>query len=424
MRNSMLRHVLYVALGLVLASVAACGGASGATAAPTHAVSAAKTTAGQGQPTTTVVATNTIATGTAGGAATANPSKPGDTPPITMSVTPNAALQACPAAVSLTSYWDSIVKTQPGVSQVSSVTCDALTGDGSQQALVQVAYNGTQNLDVYVYNNISNANPTSILGMQNLLKGAARISNYHTLMTAEVDANSSINSNVDPASTTQDLFREFKWSDQVGGFVPTSFPGLFPDLTRFQAEGDQQDVSQGHQPWKLDAQQVAQAMTVSLLKWPANSATTLVSGGGAQDTAATVDVKSPTPGGSTIRVNLSRLEGNTNYIWEVTDVGTDNMSITMPVSRDLLTSPQQVAGKGNAFEAVIGNVVVLDHLYNDIGHAQAMGATGNGNTTFSTTVTYTSSFKMGDQEGIVALYAPSNANGAIAGVVMLKELLS
>ena len=84
----------------------------------------------------------------------------------------------------------------------------------------------------------------------------------------------------------------------------------------------------------------------------------------------------------------------------------------------------KVTGTGNAFEAVIGTVAILDHLYTDIGHASAGGATGNGNTTFSTSVPYNSTFKGGSQEGIVVLFAANNAGSGPAAAVMVKELLS
>jgi hypothetical protein len=40
----------------------------------------------------------------------------------------------------------------------------------------------------------------------------------------------------------------------------------------------------------------------------------------------------------------------------------------------------------------------LDHLYSDIGHATANGAIGNGHTSFSTNVVFTSTFKNGSEE--------------------------
>ncbi|HZU03170.1 MAG TPA: Gmad2 immunoglobulin-like domain-containing protein [Ktedonobacteraceae bacterium] len=337
-----------------------------------------------------------------------------------------SGVQPCPPAVSDSSYWDPIVLAQSGVSQVGRVSCAHLINSSSLQALILVGYSGTGHIvDVYVYNNITDPKPQQLFKLQGLYKGDAKISGYNTILTAEVDQDSKVNKGQPNAALTVDLFREFKWSDGAGTFVPVSFPGIFPDLTRYQAEGDQQQVNQGHQPWKLDAGLTANALAVALLHWPTNAQTTIVKGGRQHDLNATVTVKSPSPGGKTIMVTLSRLEGNADQgIWEVTDVEAAGMSITAPHNGDQLSSPVMVTGTGSAFEGNIGRVVVLDHLYNDIGHAEAMGAIGNGPTQFAMTVSYSVSFKTGAQEGIVALYAYSNADGSIAGAVMLKVLLS
>ena len=186
-------------------------------------------------------------------------------------------------------------------------------------------------------------------------------------------------------------------------------------------------MNQGHQPWRLSATQTAQALgaSQSLLKWNPNAPATIVIGGGSHDLNAVVNVKSTNPGGGTMRVTMSRLEQNTNGgIWEATSVSTAIMSIIAPLDRDRLSSPVKVTGSGNAFEGKIGRVIVLDHLYTNIGQADATGAIGIGNTTFSASVTYTSSFKTGIQEGVVVLYSYSNADGSIAGAVMVKEMLS
>ena len=335
--------------------------------------------------------------------------------------------QSCPDAVKTPAHWDAIIPTQTGVTKVENVTCGNLIGNPALQALVTVRYQGTgQNLDVYVYSDITGPNPTQLFKLQNLYKGNAKISGYNTILTSEVDQNSSINAGKSNAELTLDLFREFKWSDGAGTLVPVSFPGMYPDLTRYQAENDQAQVNQGQDPWKLNAAQVANHMAADphLLNWPSNAPTPVVSGGGSSDSDAVVTVQNPAPAGNTIKVSLQRLEGNTNGgIWEVVSVTSDGMSITSPQSRDLLTSPVKVTGTGNAFEAVIGTVAILDHVYTDIGHASARGAIGNGNTTFSTTVPYTSTFKGGSQEGIVVLFAANNAGSGPAAMVMVKELL-
>ena len=346
---------------------------------------------------------------------------PGGSPTSTTTPVIGLGPQSCPEAVKAPAYWDPIIPTQNGVTKVESVTCGNLIGNPTLQALVKVRYNGTGAvLDVDVYTNISSPSPVQIFKLQGLYKGDAKISVYNTVLTAEVDQNSSINTGKSNANFTQDLFREFKWSDGAGTLVPVSFPGMYPDLTRYQAENDQAQVNQGQDAWKLDAAMVANHMAAdpNLLGWPTNATTTIASGGGSSDTDATVTMKNPAAGGGTITVSLQRLEGNTNGgIWEVVAVTSNGMSITTPQSRDLLTSPVKITGTANAANGGTGMVAVLDHLYTDIGHASAAGS-------FSTSVTYNSTFKSGAQEGILVLYAINNAGGAPAAAVMVKELLS
>src|SRR5258708_19157515 len=262
----------------------------------------------------------------------------------TSTATPSIQLgvQHCPAAIASPTHWDPILATQSGVSQVDSVTCGNLIGVTTLQALVTVRYSGSgSNKDVYVYNKITDASPQQLFKLQGLSHGDAKISGYNTILTAEVDQNSSVNKNAGSnAGLTQDLFREFKWSDGAGTLVPVGFPGLFPDLTRFQAEADQNQVNQGQQVWKLDAGMVANTLAVTMLHCRNNAATTIVSGGGAHDVNAVVSVKSPKPGSGTIKVTMSRLEGNANGgIWEATTVDSDGMAITSPQDIYRFTSP-------------------------------------------------------------------------------------
>ena len=336
-------------------------------------------------------------------------------------------VQPCPSIIQSPTYWAPLVNVQPNVSKVDSVTCANLIGINELQALVTVRTSGAAaDLDLHVFTHITQPQPSEIFKLQSLYKGDARISAYNTLMTGEVDLNSSLNKGITAnANLQQDLFREFKWSDGAGTFIPVSFPGLYPDLTRFQAESDQQKVNKGQDAWKLNAAKTASNLTVDLLKWPAADNATLVSGGGKSDGDAVVNVKSPATGAGSIQIKLSRLEGNTNGgIWIATDVTGLGLDLSTPIVRDRISSPVKVSGKGKAFEAVIGKVSVLDHTYTDIGNAQAKGAAGMGDTTFSTNVSYTSTFQNGAQDGIVVLYSYSNVDGSIASAFMRKVLIS
>jgi len=364
--------------------------------------------------------------GTGSADTSATPQTQGTVPTGSGTATPSASgPQACPDSVKDPTRWDPIIPTQTSVSSVNSVTCGYLKGMPTLQALVTVLYQSAgRMLDVYVFDNITAAKPAQLFRLQSLYRGDARISAYNTLLTVEVDQGSSLNNNKSGAALVPDLFREFKWSDSAGTLVQISFPGIFPDLTRYQAESDQIQVNQGYQPWKLSATMTARAFGTSLLHWDPDAQATLASGGGIHDAKAVVSLKNTSPGSSAVMLTMARLEGNINGgIWIITAVTSSGLSITQPRSADLLQSSVTIAGTGSAFEGVIGKVTILDHLYADIGHAQARGATGNGATTFSAAVICQPTFKTGAQEGLVLLTSENNASGGIAGAVIVKVLI-
>ena len=335
-----------------------------------------------------------------------------------------------PDSVKDPSYWTPFVSAPPAIRDAYSVSFGHLLGKPSLQAMVvatDILGGGPVYRTIFVFDKITDPKPQLLFTVGHLLHGNARISGYSTIMTAEVDVNSSINKGKLEAGLTTDLFREFKWSDGAGIFVPTAFPGIFPDLTRYQAEMDQNNVTTGADSWKNDARQVASKMAAQFLKWSPNATTSILSGGGPQDVGAVVQVISANPGGSSINVTLSRLEGNTSNMWVVIGAtsGHGALTITTPVKGDRLTSPTTITGTGtgSAFEAVIGQAFILDHLYVPIGQAQVTGAS-NGKTTYSTSVGYTSSFHNGVQEGVVVVYIYSQADGSIATAAMQKVMLS
>jgi hypothetical protein len=312
---------------------------------------------------------------------------------------------SCPIALQQPGYWETVLGIDTSTASVGTASCGNLKGDPSLQALVPVYYTNGQPSVSYVYDHIIDAHPVQLFKLQTT---SAMISGVSTINTRDGD-----------------LYREFRWSSSDGKFVQVAFPGMYPDLTRGQAEADQAAVNNGQDSWKLDAAKVAQSMAVQLLKWSSSSQATIVSGGGSQNVDALVQVKSTSPDHPVINVTLSRLEGDTHNMWVVIAVadGSSVMSITSPHRGEVLTSPVTVKGTGSAFEGDVGTVFVLDHLYTDIGHAKGVPAT-NGKTPFTATVPYTASFHGGVQEGVLAFYRYSEADGAIAGAVMVKVLIS
>jgi len=334
-----------------------------------------------------------------------------------------------PPGVNTPAYWDTIIGTQGTDRKVESVSFANVLGNPTLQALVMLRHSNTNGtLDAYVFDKITSSKPTLIFKLSGLIKGDAKISHYNSILTAEVDQHSALNAGKPVAQCTPDLFREFAWNGV--SLSQVAFPGIFPDLTRYQAEADQAQVNAGHASWKNDPTQVAKALAGQFFGWQRTATAKLLSGGGSQDVDATVQVQeAPVEGaqgqGPSAMVTLSRLEGNTHNMWVAIAVkdGTMLTLTNIPV-RSLITSPVTLIGTGSAFEAVIGQAVVYDHLYTDIGHAQVTGSNGMGIVSYSTKVTYTSSFK-GVQEGMVAVY---EANGGISSenysAVMVKVLIS
>lgn len=330
------------------------------------------------------------------------------------------------------SYWTQFVTAPPLIRSANSVSFAHMLGNSSLQGVVvatEILGGGPAYRDIFVFDKITDPHPQLLFQVNRLLHGDAKISGYSTLMTAQVDINSSLNKGKPDTALTTDLFREYRWSDGAGAFVPTAFPGLFPNLTRWQAEADQARVNTGTDSWKNDPSLVAKALEARFFDWQRPVTTKVLSGGGPQDIDATVQVQeSPVQGaqsqGPSIVVTLSRLEGNTHNMWVAIGVSDGTMlTLTNIPARSLITSPVTLTGTGAAFEAVIGQAVVYDHLYNSIGHAQIVGDNGMGKANYSTQVSYASTFK-GVQEGIVVAY---EANGGISSesftAVMIKVMI-
>jgi len=306
---------------------------------------------------------------------------------------------------------------------VERVVCGNLLGIPTLQAVIMVRHTGSDAmLDIFVYSTITAPHPTVIFSSKGLLHGDAKISNYNTLLTAQEDQNSLYNKGL-TNQWTADLSREYKWSDTAGALVQVAFPGIFPDLTRYQAEFEQSQVNnaQGFQQWRLSVITTTQRFCEKVLRWPSGTSVTIVSGGGVHDIHAIVQVKQSSS--SPITIKLDRLEYNANGgLWEVVDVQTAPFMLTVSQNEHTVTSPVTVTGHG--VRGTIGTVQVLDHLYSQSGESQVWGASDTGNVTFSTSVSYTLSFQGGTQEGMIALFISSASDHVVTGIVVTKALLS
>jgi hypothetical protein len=295
-------------------------------------------------------------------------------------------------------------------------------GVSALQAVVMVVHDDYASLlDIYVYTNITTAHPTSVFTLKGLMHGDAKISNYNTLLTAQEDPHSRVNADL-TRQWTVDLFREYKWSDSAGTLTQVAFPGIFPDLTRYQADEEQEQVNaaQNMQQWRLSVVATTQHFVNTLLNWPADTPVTVVSGGDVHDVHAVTQVQSTAPGSSPITLSMDRLELNADGgIWEIGNVQTQGLTLNVPASLPLLVSPVQVTGSVTTTAGgTASTVTIWDHWYTDSGHTTLSGTDAK----FSTSVLYTLTFPNATQEGLVGLTSTTSSL-AISGIVLVKVLL-
>lgn len=337
--------------------------------------------------------------------------------------------QACPDTVKGTAYWDTILGTQGTGNKVVGVSCANILGNSSLQAMVNVRHNDVNStLDVYGFNNITSKSPTQIFKIEGLVKGDAKISYYNSVMTAQADPNTTLNIGRPASEWTIDIYREFEWNDGQGKLVQVAFPGLYPDLTRYQAEANQVRVNQGIDTWKNDSSQVSLKFVSAHIDWKHPLTATVTSGGGSHDIDATVQVQQEVPGipqGSrpSLTVTLSRLEGNYHNMWVVIALDKGSALLTSIQSRSLVASPVKIEGKGSTFEQDLGEAYILDHSYTPVGHAHLTATAFKNNVPYSALVSYETSFKAGPQEGIVEVQQTNPLGTGPVPVVMVKVLL-
>ncbi|HEX9090120.1 MAG TPA: hypothetical protein VF831_01450 [Anaerolineales bacterium] len=342
---------------------------------------------------------------------------------------------ACPDAVKDPAHWKQFL---PDTVIPEQVGCANLLGKSTLQTLV-VGRDGAGGEPLfrsfYVFDDIFSAHPKLLFKLEHLMQDAKggqgdfTISGYSTIMTAEVDRNSSINKGKAYADLTNDLFREFQWSGTAGKFVQVAFPGLYPDLTRYQAEVDQAwVVNMGKDTWKNDPKQVALKFVSTFIDWKYPLTATIASGGGSRDVDATVRVRQEVPdipqaSRPSLTVTLSRLEGKTSNMWVVIALEKGSALLTSIQPNSLIASPVKLEGKGSAFEKDLGEAYILDHAYTWVGHAHLTLTPGMRDGPYSVLVSYDTSFKAGPQEGIVEVQQTNPMGIGPVPVVMVKVLL-
>lgn len=330
----------------------------------------------------------------------------------------------CPA---LSINWDRLVGTKSNVNKVQKVICGNLDGNGVLTALVLVRYyTSDATMDFYVYDNLGGT-PTQRFAVRGLAQGDAQISPTNTVITAQ-------NADRDPLGVN--LFKEYQWNGS--GFSQIDFPGMFPDMTHYQAEQVQASVNAQlaqatatptapHDVWQNSAFPVVSRLAQDLFHWPAAQVNNSVVTYNVGLDQYVIQATNLGPGGGGFTATLFRLDNVPTNIFEVKQIGSidGTLSLASPAANVQLTSPVRVNVSYQSSGTILGRVLLYNDIYLIIGDTGPIrGSASTGNVTFAASAAYRLATP-GLQEGLVAFYATNQNNIVLVNqIVMVKVLLS
>lgn len=326
----------------------------------------------------------------------------------------------CPSTLSIN--WDKLVGSRSGVNKVQKVACGSLEGAGTLEALINVRYYSSNNrLDVYAYDNLYGT-PIQRFKATGLVDGDAQISPSGTIMTAEIGSNGF-------TSVVPNIFKEYAWNGS--SFAQALFPGIFPDMTHYQAEQDQalvaSDIAAGRttNTWKLSGTSEATHLAHDVFGW-ASTSTTVIKNNQVQDTVI-VQVTNSGPGGGGFIATLHHLDGNANDIYLIESVAPldPNIVISSPAPGVQVRSPAGVKGVTQSGNGILGKIVLYDDTFVVVGSSGSIpGPASKGYASFSNSV----SFQLNAssvQEGVIVFFSTNQNNLSLTNqVVMVKVFLA
>jgi hypothetical protein len=342
------------------------------------------------------------------------------TSPTSTPKPPTITLQVlgCPSGISLN--WDNLVGTKLNVNKVQKVTCGSLEGNGSFEALINVRYyTPDAKLDSYVYDNLYGT-PTRTFSMQGLLDGDAQISPSGTIMTAETGQQDTI-------KAKPDVFKEYRWNGSA--FTQIFFPGIYPDMTYYQAEQNQANlntelnVGNKQDAWRIGFFGVPDHLAKVIFHWTSIDTKTVRF----QSSSGTyiVAVYNLGPGGGGFIANMFHLdnsEANTFEIMQLTSID-GSVLLHTPTTGVQLGNPITISGSTYANGSILGKAVVYNDTFVDVGDSGDIhGSASAGYVNFTKSINYHLN-SSGVQEAAVAFYWTNQNNTNFSNQVIIVKVL-
>jgi hypothetical protein len=322
----------------------------------------------------------------------------------------------CTALIHTTDY-TKIIPHVIGTQAMSAIQfSNQLTG-GQPSALVRVKDSGPQDsLDVYVYTCILHQQKPALVLLfkqQGLLQGSAEITPAHTLSIGQLDTTLPTDDPTLLLTQQTNVYQEYNW--QNGTLQQTLFPGLYPVVSRSDAEALQQQANNGQSMLWQDPVATCEQMGHDLFQWKQSR-------GILQDNNGSVaHVLLLNSAGFSVEVGLTRLvQQNAAGLWFVTSASTTGISIQRNAQNLLSPSPFTIQGTispgayhlhATLFDHTLGTIPVLDSSTVSI----------QKNASYIGTITFGDTFQ--DQPGLLLLQAPPTSSGGNDGRLLLTNLI-
>jgi hypothetical protein len=360
-----------------------------------------------------------------GGGSSTSTASAGTTPTPTVAPGVTFGAQPCPSGVT-PAFYSTLLKLTAD-EHVETLKCADFRHDGTLEVLLGVRLDGTGSfLNVYLYSLPNGNTATQLYYDLGLGGGTVAISRVSTILLNSVDAGDCVNAGASSNASLQP-----SWSQEIGwngtGFMPLIFPGIYPYLTRFDAEHAQQQVDGGAMTPPAPTDIVNQFFTQQLHYPAADPGTTLTT---SDDTTAQVQSY-----GFTFVLRRMVTIGSKG-VWDIVSINAQpNLAaLTTPANLAQVSSPIAVSGNGAASNSGSQFVItVRDHANCAIGHTSIPAPATSGPLTASVSYTADSGVTVQNAQGTLGGTAyqegtlwvtQQKADGTYANLQIVKLLLS
>jgi hypothetical protein len=338
---------------------------------------------------------------------------------VTHTAYPTVPITNCLELIRNTDY-TKFVQLQPETQELGAVQLVDQLIDGQPAALVPVTDSSPQHrLDAYVYGcSMHKQHPTLTLlfKQQDLIQGTIGVTSANTLSIGEMDTTLPQDAGVQLQPLQQNVYREYIWRN--GTFVQTVFPGLYPVLSRGEAEALQDQANNGQVlPW-TDPLATTQQMAQDLLHWSHSDLQVRM-----QDNDGTTAHILLVQQHSHIEVTvtLARLIQPTNTgLWFVTGAQTQGIALEQTALHTPIASPMTIQGTTTLTNGDT-RAQLFDHTLTPIPILNKVPLNVSTNGAYTGTLLYTNNVP--DQPGLLLIESMPTDSSLKSGQLLLTNVL-